>query len=124
MPKKIFPYNQHGHSGTYPWTWAWDVPTSKGTGTPYVVSVRRMTTTNEVIWGCNCQAGRNGHPICQHRQRVMYEIVTVEDMLRNLPENIRELVAPNLKVVQPNIRATGDRAVDLHNNDRRIKVVM
>lgn len=124
MPKKIFPYNQHGHAGTYPWTWAWDVPTSKGTGTPYVVSVRRMATTNEIIWGCNCTAGRNGHPICQHRQRVMYEIVTVEDMLRNLPANIRELVAPNLTVVQPKTNmSSGTRVVEL-NTGRRIKVVL
>jgi hypothetical protein len=122
MPKKVFPYNLFGREGTYPWAWTWDVPTSKGTGTPYVVSVRRLEGDGEtpIMWGCNCQAGKNGHPICQHRQRVMYDIVTQPDMLRNLPERIREIAAPNVKVVQPNMsNASGSKVVAYDAAGRR-----
>jgi hypothetical protein len=49
MPKKQFPYNQKGRLGTYPWLWAWDVPTSKGTGTPYVVSVRDVVAPHALV---------------------------------------------------------------------------
>lgn len=124
MPKPIFPYSHQGHTGTAPWVWAWDVPRSKGTGKPYTVSVRRMNDLKEIIWGCDCMAGKNGQPSCQHRMRVQYDLITVEDMLRNLPDYVREIAAPNLKVVQPNMdRASGDRAIRL-DEGRRIKVVL
>jgi hypothetical protein len=102
MPKQMFPYDLHGHKADNPpWAWQWNVPRSKGTGTPYRVSVRRMThlMNNEVIWGCDCAAGKNGSPSCQHRMRVQYDLVTQQDMLRNLPEHVREIAAPNVQVV-------------------------
>lgn len=127
MPKKMFPYNQKGREGTSPWLWAWDVPRSKGTGTPYVVSVRDFTSpdgTGEVIWGCNCAAGRNGHPSCQHRMRVRYEIVTVPNMLANLPMKVREIVAPNFSALPTKsraVQATTDTSMD--DQIRALKVV-
>lgn len=130
MPKKKgelrtpTPYNQQGKEGTYPWKWRWDVPTSKGTGTPYVVSVRENVNGANFapIWGCNCAAGKNNNPLCQHRQRVQYDIVTAPNMLRNLPSHIRSLVAPNLNVVQSNL-AAGDRGIQPEGT-RGLKVVL
>jgi len=125
MPKQMFPYNQRGRESDSGWNWAWDVPRSKGTGTPYVVSVRRMTNTGEVIWGCNCAAGRNGHPSCQHRMRVQFEIVTVQGMLASLPLKVRELVAPNFAAIQPKQVYNAPTARELmQDGDRRLKVVI
>lgn len=83
--------------------WAWNVPRSKGTGTPYTVSVRWLG--DEVFWGCNCMAGKNGHPSCQHRMRVQFEIVTVKDMLKNLPLHVREIVAPSFSALPTRVQA-------------------
>lgn len=120
MPKKLFPYNQQGFAATYPWVWTWNVPRSKGTGTPYKVSVRMMTTTNEIIWGCDCTAGRNGAPSCQHRMRVQYDLVTVPGMLLELPAHVREIAAPNLVAVHS---TTGDRGIQPEGM-RGLKVVL
>lgn len=125
MPKQMFPYNQRGRESDNGWNWAWDVPRSKGTGTPYVVSVRRMTHTGEVIWGCNCAAGRNGHPSCQHRMRVQFEIVTVQGMLASLPFKVREMVAPDFAAIQPKQVYSAPTARELmQDGDRRLKVVI
>lgn len=126
MPKKgEHPYNRLGRLGTYPWRWAWEVPTSKGTGTPYIVSVRGATIDAETIWGCNCAAGKNGHPSCQHRMRVKYDIVTVPNMLANLPAEVRALVAPNTSVIgfavgKPSTKVDG---IPNTQDERRLKVV-
>jgi hypothetical protein len=81
---------------------------------------------NEVIWGCDCAAGKNGHPSCQHRMRVQYDLVTQPDMLRNLPEKVREIAAPNVKVVQPNMNnASGSKVVAYDAAGRRnLKAVL
>jgi hypothetical protein len=102
MPKKLFPYNQQGFEARYPWVWTWNVPRSKGTGTPYKVSVRTMVDTDGktiTLWGCDCTAGRNGAASCQHRMRVQYDLVTVPGMLLGIPAHVREIAAPNLVAV-------------------------
>lgn len=118
MPKKQFPYNQKGRLGTYPWLWAWDVPTSKGTGTPYVVSVRDVNGAPE--WGCNCMAGKNGHPTCQHRMRVQYDLATVPYMINQLSRPVRDVVAPHAIVSSYAGREEEIPATE----GRRIKVVV
>ena len=127
MPKKSAPYNHRGREGTSPWFWAWDVPTSKGTGTPYIVSVRANINGApfEAIWGCNCAAGRNGHPSCQHRMRVLYEIVTVQGMLASLPLDVRRIVAPDFAAVQSTQVYSAPTPRELtQSDDRRFKVVI
>jgi hypothetical protein len=59
-------------------------------------------------------------PIFPYNQRVQYDLVTQPDMLRNLPEHVREIAAPNVKVVQPNTNnASGSKGVAYDAAGRR-----